>query len=189
MNVYEKCPVIENDDFKVRLIQVDDVDGLWKVYSDKHALPYFNSDHCNGSNFYCAVREHMEGAIKFWLLEYYENKGFVRFTIVDKKTKEAIGTIEMFRRKSEDCYNGYGLLRVDVRSDYEEKDPLHSILTLVTEPFYEWFACESIATKAANYAVNRIEALEAAGYKKSEEPLIGLNPTREYYGYFVKSRK
>lgn len=64
MDIFESCPVLENDNFKVRLLEENDVDDLLRVYSDKHALPYFNSDNCNGSNFYCAVREHMEDAVK-----------------------------------------------------------------------------------------------------------------------------
>lgn len=70
MNVYEKCPVLENDRFKLRLIEMEDANDLLKVYSDKNALPFFNSDNCNGSNFYNTTIEGMKEAIKFWLWEY-----------------------------------------------------------------------------------------------------------------------
>lgn len=79
MDIYEKCPVLENNNFIVRLIEENDVDDLLSVYSDKHALPYFNSDNCNGDNFYIADRECMKNAIKNWLLEYYENRGVCVF--------------------------------------------------------------------------------------------------------------
>lgn len=41
--------------------------------------------------------------VRCWLIEYHENRGFVRFSIVDTKQERAIGTIEMFRRESEDA--------------------------------------------------------------------------------------
>src|SRR5574344_1359742 len=125
MDVYEQCPVLENDSFIVRLIDEKDANDLWSVYSDKFALPFFNSDNCNGSNFYCAKKEYIMSAIKFWLQEYHENRGFVRFSIIDKKADRAIGTIEMYHRKSSDFYNDCGLLRIDVRSDYEKTNPIY----------------------------------------------------------------
>lgn len=186
MDIFENCPVLENDNFKVRLLEENDVDDLLRVYSDKHALPYFNSDNCNGSNFYCAVREHMEDAIKYWLLEYYENKSFVRFSIVDKKDGKAIGTIEMFRRTSEDSYNGCGLLRLDVRSDYEKTEPVYDILSLVVAPFYDWFGCTAIITKGALYAIDRIEALKKMGFISSPELLKGGDMF--YNDYWIRKK-
>lgn len=50
MNIYEKCPVLQNDRFIIRLTTKDDCDDLLEVYSDKNALPFFNSDNCNGDN-------------------------------------------------------------------------------------------------------------------------------------------
>lgn len=173
MDIYEKCPVLENDDFIVRLIEENDADDLFRVYSDKFALPFFNSDNCNGSNFYCEKREYVKESIKYWLLEYHENKGFVRFTIVDKKEGKAIGTIEMFRRESKDYYNNFGMLRLDVRSDHENTKTLYQILSLIVDPFYDWFGCANITTKAAIYAIDRIEALKKMNFVKSSEPLIG----------------
>lgn len=184
MNVYEKCPILENDNFTIRLIEEKDASDLLRVYSDKHALPYFNSDNCHGSNFYITNMEDMLNAIKYWLVEYHELHGFVRFSIFDKKKDQVIGTIEMFNRKSEDYYNGYGVLRLDLRSDYEDTKVISDILSLITTPFYEWFECTYIMTKAAIYAVDRIEALKEMKYVKFTEPLIGQNKIA-YYDYWV----
>ena len=52
MNIYENCPVLENEKFILRLTEQKDCDDLLKVYSDKNALPFFNSDNCDGDNFY-----------------------------------------------------------------------------------------------------------------------------------------
>ena len=56
MNVYEKCPTLENDNLIIRLIEKNDADDLMSVYNDKFVLPFFNSDNCHGSNFYCATK-------------------------------------------------------------------------------------------------------------------------------------
>lgn len=189
MGIYEACPVLENEQLMVRLIQQQDADDLASVYSDKFALPFFNSDCCHGSNFYCATKEDVANAIKYWLIEYHENKGFVRFSIIDKKQNKVVGTIEMFQRKSTDAYDGYGILRIDVRSDYEKTSWIYAILDLIVEPFYEWFACCHIATKAAVYAIDRIEALKKMGFVQSTKPLLDQHHAIAYYDYWIRQRQ
>lgn len=186
--VYENCPVLENEKYKIRLIEDKDADELLEVYGDRSALPFFNSDNCHGSNFYCGVKKDMENTIKYWLIEYHENKGFVRFSIEDKIMGKVIGTIEMFRREAEDYFTDCGILRLDVRSSHERPEPIHDILTLVSKPFFDWFECSKIATKAPVYAIDRIEALKRAGFTKSEEPLIGHQQNIAYYDYWVCHR-
>ena len=185
MDIYENCPVLENENYKIRLIEENDAEDLLGVYGDKSALPFFNSDNCHGSNFYCAVKKDVENTIKYWLIEYRENRGFVRFSIDDKKTGKTVGTIEMFRREAEDYFTDCGILRLDLRSDYERAEPVYDILSLVIKPFYIWFGCSKIATKAPVYAIERIETLKKAGFIRSEEPLIGHQKNISYYDYWV----
>ena len=59
MNIYETCPTLESEKFVIRLFKDEDVDDLLKVYSDKLALPFFNSDNCDGDNFYYSTKERM----------------------------------------------------------------------------------------------------------------------------------
>lgn len=184
MNVYETCPMIENEDFLIRKLEINDAEDLLKVYSDKNAVPFFNSDNCIG-DFYVSSMEDMQRMIEFWEIEY-QRKGFVRWSIIDKCENEVIGTIELFNRKAEDYFNECGLLRLDVRSDYEEEKQLSSILKLITTPAYEWFACELIATKAPVFAIERIKALKALGYHKSDEKVAGHNGTA--YGDYWERR-
>ena len=66
MNIYKNCPTLENDKFLLRLVADEDCGDLLKVYSDKNALPFFNSDNCNGDNFYYATKERMTEALGFW---------------------------------------------------------------------------------------------------------------------------
>ena len=63
----------------------------------------------------------MKEAIDFWHMSY-ENGWFVRLSIVDKAVESVIGTVELCLRASEDMFNNMGILRVDVRSDYEEEN-------------------------------------------------------------------
>ena len=185
-NIYEECPILENDKFLIRRAQLADAKELVKVYGDKNTLPFCNSDNCHGDNFYYPTEEIMKQVIEAWDLEY-EGKGFVRFSIIDKESNEAIGTIELFNRKANDYFNNCGLLRLDVRSDYEREDVIFNLLTFITKPAYELFDCTMIATKARIYAVERIAALKRAGYVKSEEILVGHDGTI-YGDYWVINR-
>ena len=167
-------------------VSENDVNDSLKVYGDKKALPYFNSDNCHGDNFYYPTGKKMLEAIRFWLREYSERK-YVRFTIFDKAENVAVGTIEIFNRKSEDYFNDCGLLRLDLHPDYENnRGGIADVLRLITEPIYNLFHCEMIATKVPAYAVERIAALKKLGFASSNECLIGEDG-KAYDGYWVKA--
>lgn len=175
-NVYETCPTLGNETYMLRLVQERDAKDLQKVYGDKFALPFFNSDNCHGDNFYCPTTERMREAIRCWLMEY-KNRGFVRFSIIERGSDTAIGTIELFNRVSEDSFNDCGILRLDVGSRYECEKVLCEILSIIIEPAYELFECKLIATKAPIYAVERIAALRKIGFEKSDEKVVGHDGT------------
>lgn len=186
-DVYEQCPTLENESFRLRLVEKADAPDLLKVYSDEKAVPLFNSDNCNGDDFHYTTLERMEKAIEFWLWAY-KDRGFVRWSILDKASNEAVGTIELFHREAQDYFNHCGLLRLDLRSDYERKDRIVEILSLIMGQAYELFDCTMVATKAIPAAVERRKALEALGYQEREEMLIspgdtpGGTPKGEKYG-------
>lgn len=183
MNIYETCPTLETEKFIVRLFEDDDCDDLLTVYSDKNALPFFNSDNCDGDNFYYSTKERMADAIGFWHMSY-ENGWFVRLSIVDKTTTSVIGTVELCLRVSDDEFNNMGILRVDVRSDYEEEDALYDIFSLITPKLDEMLGCKGVLTKAPIYAVERIKAIQKVGFTKSEYMLNGKNGY-VYDGYWT----
>ncbi len=184
MNIYENCPVLENERFLLRLVEDGDCEELQKVYSDVNALPFFNSDNCDGDNFYYETQERMAEALAFWKMSY-ENGWFARLAILDKKASSVIGTIELCLRVSEDAFNNMGILRVDVRSDYEKEEVLYQIITLIVPHIPELLGCEGILTKAPIYAVERVKAIQKAGFTKSEDFLIGKNGYT-YDGYWTK---
>lgn len=187
-NVYEKCPQLENDKFLLRLVEERDTDDLLEVYSDKNALPFFNSDNCDGDNFYYPTKERMIEAIRFWLMSY-NNKWFVRFSIFDKTEKKIIGTVEMFHRDSDDAFDGGGILRLDVGSRYEKCGTLYDIMSVILEPAYKLFYCNEIITKVPIYAVERMAAAKKIGFEKSENLLIGQNDRYAYNDYWTIQKK
>lgn len=186
MDVYKSCPTFENEHFILRYVSENDCLDLLKVYSDKKAVPLFNSDNCGGDNFYYTTDERMLEAIRYWFFEY-ERKGFVRWSIVDKATQQVIGTIELFHRKSKDYFTKCGLLRLDLRSDYEFENKIINILSPVLIPTFKLFHCNKIATKAIPEAKERISALQKLGFSLSDEKLIGHDGT-EYADYYVLTK-
>ena len=181
MNIYEKCPVLESERFMLRAVEDKDCQDLLKVYSDKNALPFFNSDNCDGDNFYYATGERMAQALDFWKLSY-ENGWFARLSIVDKAAFAVVGTVELCLRASEDAFNDMGILRIDVRSDYEREEPLYDIMALITPHMPELLDCDGILTKVPIYAVERLKAVQKAGFSKAEDFLIGKT------GYSIAGR-
>lgn len=77
-----------------------------------------------------------------------------------------------------------GILRVDVRSDHEEENALYDIFSLITPKLYEMSGCKGVLTKAPIYAVERIKAIQKAGFTKSEHLLIGKTGYA-YDGYWT----
>jgi hypothetical protein len=102
-SIYVSCSEFENKRFNLRLISIEDCDDLLKVYSDKKAIPLFNSDNC-------------------------------------------------------------GLLRLDLRSDYETKANIIDILKTIIDKAYQLFECNMIATKALPIASERVNALKELGF-------------------------
>jgi len=186
-NVYLSCPEFENRQFNLRFISINDCDDLLKVYSDKKAVPLFNSDNCGGDDFYYNTRDRMKEAIDYWKFEY-DRKGFVRWSIIDKKDNAAIGTIELFHRDAKDYFNNCGLLRLDLRSDYETKANIIDILKLIIDKTYTLFECNMIATKALPIASERTKALKELDFSPTENKLIGHDGT-EYSSYYFKRRQ
>jgi len=185
MGIYETIPDLKSEHFKIREVYNDDCKDLLKVYSDLFALPFFNSDNCDGDNFYYNTEEKMRSVLDFWKYAY-DNRWFARIAIVEKKSNEVIGTYEICTRVSDDEFNHMGILRLDVRSDYEKTGLLYELFSLITPHIEELLGCKGVITKGAIYAIERIKALEMAGYSKSERLLVGKNGIK-YDGYYKKN--
>lgn len=163
-SIYEKCPTYTKELITLRKTMKEDLEELLKCYSDKKAVPLFNSDNCHGDKFYYPTMEKMRQAIDFWE-QSYNNGYFVRWTVILNSTNEKIGTIEMFHRIASDEFNHYGILRMDLQSKYEIEPIIENILSVVNEFFYKAFDVKAILTKAIPTANERISALNKMGYK------------------------
>lgn len=172
--VYKECPRFENDEYLIRYVSLDDSSDLLKVYSDKKVVALFNSDNCGGDTFYYTTEEKMKEVIGYWHWEY-EREGFVRWSIFDKVKGETIGTIELFNRNADDYFTNCGLLRLDLRSDFEKTECIINILSLIIDEIAVMFGCDKIATKAIEKADERIKALRKLGFLLCDERLIGHN--------------
>ena len=183
MNIYENMQTFESADFVLRGVQMDDAQDLLKVYSDKAAVPFFNGDNCHGDDFHYTTLERMKEAISFWL--FSDDIGyFVRWSIVGKKTKEVVGTIELFHR--EDAikeYDNCGLLRLDLRSDFEKADVIVEILSLIAEFVFDLFG-DKVVTKVKQNAIERLAAITHLGFTR---PKVGLkgNQGEEFNDYYI----
>ena len=184
-SVYDEVPVFENEDFILRFVTIDDAKDLLEVYSDKNALPFFNSDNCHGDNFYYQTIERMKDAINFWL-DSFKNKWFVRWSIIEKKTNKAVGTIELFNREGNDNFNHAGVLRLDLKSDYEQADKIEKIVKEIIEAAFTLFDTKKIITKIPLYAVERKAAFEKLGFENTDELLIGID-NFAYKDYWEKN--
>ncbi|MFZ1872175.1 MAG: hypothetical protein WAU54_05205 [Chania sp.] len=163
-NPYKKCPAYETSHFIIHLISENDAEGLFKCYSDVNSRPLFNSDMCMGDFNFNTIDE-MKGAIIGWL-GCYEREEFIRYSIVNKESNLAVGTIEMFG----DDKVKTGILRLDILSEYEKETYLTEILSLCSENLLDEFSVEKIVTKAIPIAKERINSLVALGFEKYEFP-------------------
>ena len=187
VNVYENCPAFENDKYLLRFSSIDDVKDLVNVYGDKSALPFFNSDNCHGDNFYYPDEESMAKAIEFWLSSY-NSKWFVRWTIFDKELRKAIGSIELFHRIADDDFNDVGVLRFDIKSEYEVADKISAIMGMIIPDAFILFECDEIITKVPIYAIERIEAVKMLGFEKTDRLLVGTMDGYAYKDYWAIKR-
>ena len=151
----------------MRKLEALDASDLLSVYSDEKAVPLFNSDNCNGDDFHYMSLEHMQQAVEFWLWSY-TNKYFVRFSIIDKRIQKVIGTIELFHRDSKDYFNRCGLLRLDLKSDYD------------------LFDCDMVATKIPTFAGERKAAAVQNGFFATDKALVGGDDGKVYTNYYVR---
>jgi ribosomal-protein-alanine N-acetyltransferase len=178
-NIYEECPTYIKDLITLRQTTSEDIEELLKCYSDEKAVPFFNSDNCNGDDFHYTSLERMKQAIDFW--DYsYANKYFARWTVIANDTHEKVGTIEMFHRLAADEFNHYGVLRIDLQSKYETQKYIDNILEIVNQNFFRAFDVKFILTKAIPDATERIASLGREGYVPINKKLV------IYDDYFVR---
>ena len=178
---YKKCPIYKTQSFTLRLVTPKDAKNLLECYSDKTAVRLMNSDNCT-SDFYYTTLKQMTDCIDFWLMEY-KNGGYVRFAIINNQTQKAIGTIEMFGRDGKLINSDrFGLLRIDICSDFESQYHISQLLQIAQDNFFTLFDIKSIITKAIDDASERLYSLKDQGYLK-----LPKNTLTTYNDYYIIS--
>ncbi len=168
MDPYLECPVVKTAHFTLRLICPEDSGSLFRCYHDPQAVALMNDDNCD-FGFYAETEEQMARTVAYWL-DFYRQRCFIRFAIVDSAAGEAVGTIEGFGGET-------GVLRVDISSAYEKAAYLGELLAFARENFREYFGNESLVTKAVPAAAERRKALEQSGW----EYIDTFRAYRDYY--------
>lgn len=170
-NVYEECPIFKEKLITLRQTNIEDAQELLECYSDEEAVPLFNSDNCHGDNFHYTTIERMRQAIDFWDFSY-KNEYFVRWTVMLNETFEKIGTVEMFHRIADDEFNHCGVLRIDLKSNYEIQPVINEIIEIANNNFYKIFDVKAILTKAIPNATERVSSLLKKGYLPLNKKLM-----------------
>ena len=181
---YNNLPTYEGHNFLLRLVCENDINDLAECIGDPDTQKLSNDDNCSGYTATTAL-ERAKGAVDSWKVDYKE-RYFVRFSIIDKHTEKAVGTIEIFpRNKAMDKDSKDGILRIDIVSRYEQESVISQLLVLA-DYFFIDFGIDILLTKAIPIpeAKQRIVALESSGY-------IDVKKT-EYFKdehYFVKEKR
>ena len=94
-----------------------------------------------------------------------------------QKTDKAIGTIEIFGGSLGGKRTEFGVLRIDVRHEYENEEALAELLK-ISDSFFCDVNTEKFITKAIPEAVHRINALTQNGYVPT---VVGDGGKRKHY--------
>lgn len=175
MNPYEANAVYETRGLYLRLVTMEDANDLLLCYSDQEAVAKMNADSCT-SNFYYTTLKQMQNCITYWLSEY-EQKRYVRFSVIPKEYERAVGTVEMFGCDFPDVGRA-GVLRIDLAAEYENSDIISELTALSIGSFIPDFNADTIFIKAG-HTPERAKVLKDYGFIPTEEFRPGLG----YYSY------
>lgn len=146
----------ETERFLLRQVQEEDAPALLRCYSDPAAVERMNADNCL-RGFLCETLEDLLAYIRIW-----QGEDYARPAVIDKSTGEPVGTLEIFGGET-------GVLRVDLRSDYERPEVLRELYALAMERFPRDFPMGRMVTKAPPSAPARREVLRELGFWGPEE--------------------
>lgn len=70
--VFEQCPTYQSEHFRIRKMEMEDAQGLFKCYSNPQAAQYFNGD-CCGDDFYYTDFVRFVECMELWESRYIAN--------------------------------------------------------------------------------------------------------------------
>jgi len=158
-NPYVNCPEFDTDNFHLRQVRMEDAEELLCFYGDLSEWMFFGNAMSNGifSSRHATVEE-MKKCVAFWHDEY-RNKYYIRFSVIDKATEKAIGTIEIFDNP------GDSYLHIDLSVQYETQPYISELLTFADQELFKIFSIKNLLIQAVPAAKERIAALQAYGYQ------------------------
>ncbi len=145
----------ETKRFLLRQVREEDAPALLKCYSDPAAVSRMNADNCL-RGFLCESLEDLLAYIRIW-----QSEDYARPAVIHKETGQPVGTLEIFGGET-------GVLRVDLRADYETPEVLTELYAFAAERFPKDFPMGAMVTKAVPEASARREALAALGFSGPE---------------------
>lgn len=168
VKAFEVCPEYRSEHFYIRKMKMSDAGELFQCYSNPEAAKYFNGDCCN-DDFYYTDYGKFSKCMEYWESRY-QAKDFVRFTILDREKKEALGMIEIcpsYKYSADgQCM---GILRIDLRPEYETNEAIQELLLIILEHVYIDFNVKSVIMKAQEYAHIRRTVLKKLHFVPAQE--------------------
>jgi len=167
-NPFDLCPEYETDQLLFTKVKSEDALELLEVYSDKTTIIHMNNDNC-GDVWQCHSIDVMNKGISSWN-QAYEDMHFIRWTVRLKINRRVIGTIELAPAPSDrrffykECSTG--ILRVDLKSEYETKEIFSEIYRMTNTEMIEIFGIEKIITKCQKDESERLIGLNNSLYKR-----------------------
>lgn len=168
MDAFIVCPTYETEHFKIRKLEREDAEELFSCYSDSEAARFFNGD-CCGDDFYYTDKEKFGVCVEYWLSRYTEHD-FVRWSIQDKEKRCLIGTMEVCPSlKYTADGRMMGILRIDLKSEYERQEILTELMDVLIEHSYDDFHVASIIMKIQKEAGERQKLIKKYQFVAAKE--------------------
>ena len=168
MDVFTVCPEYVTGHFKIRKLEAGDAEELFSCYSDSEAARFFNGD-CCGDDFYYTDKDKFRKCVEYWLSRY-EARDFVRWSVLDRKTGLLIGTMEVCPSLKY-AVDGkmMGILRIDLKSEYEQWSILKELMDVLVCHIYEDFEIDSIIMKIQKDAGERQKLIKGYQFVAAKE--------------------
>ena len=178
-NPFDECPVYETERFTCRLVHEDDAEDLFLCYSDPVTASHANGDNCKGA-FRCTSA----GVMKDWICGWrnaYAQRTFVRWSVIDKGTGKAVGTMEIAPLPWGRWFFGkqtpIGILRLDLLSACEQYAVFDQLVGMMATALANDFAVNQVIMKALPGEQEKVSALTANQF----QPYALKNSTRQHY--------
>ncbi len=158
INPFDECPIYETENFIFRLVNENDADDLFVVYTDPITLKHENRDGFSGEWNLKSADE----LKNVWQKEY-KNREFVRWSIINKEISRVIGTIEIAPIPWGKWFFGpeapIGILRVDLLSSFEKQEYFTEIINMMATKLADDFEVTKIIMKSPPNQPNKVNAL------------------------------